>query len=127
GPHAVVTRGVLAITVGRKSVSQGEVGSATRNDVEQRSPDDCTNDLGHDVRPDLARRKPPARRQSDGDRWVDMATGHMADRIGHGEERETERKGYAQETDADMRERCSDNGAAASTESQPERADRFSY
>ena len=50
----------------------------------------------------------------------------MADRISHREEGETERKGYAEQADANMREACRNNGAAAATKSQPKSANRFS-
>ena len=121
-----MTGRVLTVAVGCKSFGQVEIRSAAGDEVKQPGPDDCTNDLGNDVGRDLACRKPAARRQPESDRRVDMAAGDMADRISHREEGETERKGYAEQADANMREAGRNNGAAAATKSQPKSANRFS-
>src|SRR5262249_41307551 len=54
-----------------------------------------------------------------------MASGNMADGVGHGQHRQAESQGYAEQPDSHLRERCRDHGASTATEGQPERAYRL--
>jgi len=54
-----------------------------------------------------------------------MAARHVADRIGHGQDRQAERQRNASEADAELRKRCGKHRGAASAKNQPGRSDEF--
>ena len=61
--------------------------------------------LGDDVGQDLARREATTGPQPERDRGVQVASGNVADGVGHGQDRQAEGQRHAQEADADGGER----------------------
>ena len=54
-----------------------------------------------------------------------MAAGHVTDRIGHGQTLSPNARRHPEQSNTHLREAGRDDGAAASAERQPERADRL--
>jgi hypothetical protein len=49
----------------------------------------------------------------------------MADRVGHGQHRQTERQRHADKSDPDLRERGGEHGTAATAEDKPKGAEKL--
>src|SRR5512132_528745 len=77
--------------------------------------------LGNDV----GQRKAPARPQTQGHRRIEMTAGDVGDGIGHGQEAQAEGKRDTDPSDTQFRKRCSEHGAAAAAEYEPERPEEF--
>ena len=69
--------------------------------------------------------KATARGQADGYRWIEMAPGDVADRIGHGHHREAKCQRHPEQADADLWKAGGNDRASTSSERQPEGTDRF--
>ena len=81
-----------------------ETGRAARDGIKQCGAHNCANDLGNNIRGDLASRKPPTGCQSNSHSGIDMAAGDMTNCISHCEQGKTECKRYANKTDSNVRE-----------------------
>ncbi len=78
------------------------------------------------IRQKLAEREAPADSEADRDSRVEMATGNMANGIGHSQNRQAEGKCGAQKSNAGVWKCCGQDRAAAPTKDQPERSKQFS-
>ncbi len=77
------------VTIGRKTLAHIKTGCATGNAVEHRTGQARPQYLRHYEGHTLAALKTAARPQADGHRWVQVATGNMANGIGHGDHSQT--------------------------------------
>src|SRR5215475_7592371 len=111
--------------VGCETLSNIKTGCAARNQIEQGRADDRADDLRNHIGQNLAGGKTPARGKTDRNGGIEVTTGYMADGIGHGYDAQTERQGYADQTDPDLRKAGSDDRAAAACKCEPERSDQF--
>ena len=75
---------------------------AARDEIEHCRGRDRANHLCRHVGQDVAGRKPPAGRQPDRHRRIEVAARDVADGVGHRHDREAERKRHADEPDADV-------------------------
>jgi len=108
-----------------KSLAEIETRSSLGDSVEQQGGHDSADDLGDDVRNDVSGGKTSARGQSHGDRWVEMASRNVADRIGHGHHGEAESERNAEKADADLRKAGGDDRTSTAPERQPKGTDRL--
>src|SRR4030042_2889541 len=105
---------MVPVAIGSKSGAQVESRFSTGDEVQDEGARDGPQHLGDDIRNQVGSPETTAGPETDGDRGVEMATGDMANGIGHGEDGETEGKGDPQEPDPHAGEsRCQD-GAPAS-------------
>src|SRR6266478_2768582 len=103
GEERVVFGGVVGVAVGGESAGE---------EVEDSRGADGSEDLGDDVGGKLGDGEAFCGDEADGDCWVEVATGDMADGEGHGEDGESEGKGHAYVADAEVNA-CGEDGAAA--------------
>ncbi|CAD5301347.1 hypothetical protein BOSE62_70081 [Bosea sp. 62] len=123
--QAVFAGRMLAIAVRGEALGEIETRRADRDEIEHGGGEDGADDLGDDVGHHLAGREAPAGGEADRDGRVEMTAGDMADRIGHGDDGQTERERYTKQPDADLRKARRDHGAAAAGEGQPEGTDHL--
>jgi hypothetical protein len=114
------------ITVGRKALAEVETGRAIRDHIEQRRGNDRAENLRDHIRQDLAGRKATAGGKTNRHGGIEMATRHMADRVGHRDHAQAERERHADQADADLRKARGDDGAAATGKSEPKGSDGLS-
>ncbi len=100
---------------------------AAGDQIQGSGPYDRAEHLGDDIAGKIARREPFPDHQSDGHRRVEMTARDMPDGVGHGEDGEAECERDAEQPDPDLRKRCGQDGTAAPSEHQPERADGFRH
>jgi hypothetical protein len=73
----------------------------------------------------IARPAKPAGPQTERHRRIEVAAGDRPERIGAGQHRQAERQRDAGQSDAELRKRRGQHGAAAATEDEPEGAEAF--
>lgn len=123
--HRVSTGRMDAVTVRRESARESETGLARGDKVQNACCRRRSNDLDDDVGRQFFGRKTPARPQPNGYGRVEVVAGNVPDRIGHRQDRKPERKRDADKTNSELRKCGRQNSAAASTENQPENADKL--
>ena len=116
---------VRAEAVAREAGVDVEARLAAGDRIEHGGAGDRAEHLRDDVGHQLGGLEPPARPQADRDRRIEMAARDVADRIGHGQDRQAERQRDAGEADAELRKRCGKHRGAASAKNQPGRSDEF--
>src|SRR5215475_6857949 len=116
---------MLGKSVCRKPRTQTETGGSAGNFVQHGRPDNCAENLRHDVGEHEIEGKPTTACQAHGDSWIEMTAGNMADRVGHGQNGQAKRKGHAEQPDPHLGKGGRDDRAATATEGQPERAYRL--
>jgi len=94
---------MLGVPIGRKAFAEVEARCAFGNRIEQERRHDGADDLGDDVGNNLPGGKATASGQSHSHRGVEMASGHMADRIGHCHHGKAEGERNSEQPDADLR------------------------
>src|SRR5262245_61981122 len=116
---------MLPVSVGRKSLAEIKTRSALGDRIEEERSHDGADELGDDVGNDLSGGEAAARGQAEGYRRIDMASRNVADRIGHGQEREAEGQRNTEKADADLWKARGDDRASTTPERQPESTDRL--
>src|SRR5882724_173569 len=114
------------ITVRRKTLADVKTGSAARDHIEQRGGYDRTENLRDHIGQNLTGRKAAAGSKTNRHRRIEMATRHMADRIGHRDHAQAEGERHADQADTDLWKARGDDGAAATRKSQPKGSDCLS-
>ena len=99
--------------------------SSAGDHVEHARSGDASHDLGDYIGQQIRGGKALADHQSEADCRVQVASRNMADGERHGHDRQAEGKGDAQVSDADVRHAGGKNGGAASSENEPESAEKF--
>src|SRR3982751_523472 len=116
---------MLVIPIRRKTFGDVESGGAARNHVEQRRGGDGAGHLRDDIGQDLSSWKAAAGRKAHRNGGIEMASGDMADGIGHRDDAQSECQRHTDQTDPDLWKRRRDHRAAATCKSQPKRTDPF--
>src|ERR1044072_9108980 len=107
-------------TIRRKSGSDIKTGFTARDHIEHAGAGDAAEHLGHDVGQKFGRGKALAGVESNRNRRVEMTTRNVANRISHRQHRQTKRKGATEKANTHFREGGSNDGAATTSENQPE-------
>ncbi len=125
-PDVIAARRAIAEAVRGKAVCREIIGGTAARDIEeQERRDDRAEHLRYDIERNVARVETPACPQADGDCGVEVTARNMADRIGHGDDRQTESESDAEQSDADIGKGGGQNRATAAAEHKPECADEF--
>ena len=121
--EAVATRRELAVAIGGEAADTGELGRPGQDNVEHERRQDGAHELGDHIRQEAPNRKPASHGKAQRDGRVEVATGNMSDGIGHGQDGEAESQRDTEKADPDLRKGSGEDGRAATTEHQPERAE----
>src|SRR5690606_34238133 len=109
-----------------KAVGREIIGGTPACDIEERERrGDRAEHLRDNGEWNVARVETPARPPAYGDRGIEMTARNMADRIGHGHDRQTESKRDSEQSDTDIGKCGGEDRAAAAAENEPERADEL--
>src|SRR3954454_14581062 len=114
---------MLTIPVRSETARQVETRFSTGDHVEDTGTGDCAQHLGDHVGDELARRESSPGPQPQGYGGVEVTPGHVADCVGHGQDRETKSGGDYDKSDAECRKGGGQYRAATAAQNQPERAD----
>ena len=125
-------RRMIAVTICSKTVDLEIEASTTRsNRPDRKCSENCADHLNDHIRKDFLGRETLRDPQTDGDGRVEVTTGNVTNRVGHGQNSEAECERNANKSDTQLNaiaaadQFCCQYGATAATEHEPERADRF--
>src|SRR5690606_5704702 len=116
---------MLTVTVRRELLRDVETRGATGDEIQHATGCDRSQYLRGDVRPELRGGKSSSCPQSDRNSGIEMAARNVSDRVGHGEDRETERERDAVESDAEPRKSGSEHRTSTAAQHQPERSEEL--
>src|SRR5215467_545196 len=114
-----------SVTVGSEAAMDIEGGRSAGNNVEHPGRSNGAQHLSDYIRQQIRGREALARDQSDGYRGIEMGARDMSDGESHGEDGESERQGYACESNAKGGECRGQDRGPASAEDQPECSKEF--
>jgi hypothetical protein len=115
------------IAVRGESADQVKSRLAARNYIKDSRGRDTPGDLGDNIGPQVRSGESFTDHQAQGNRWIQVASRDMPDGVGHRKHSQSERQSHAQQANADVGERGSQDGTAASAENKPKGADELSY
>ena len=124
--QAVSARRVFSVTVGGESRARIEARLTTGDQVQYRGSRQSTGYLRQYVGEKLAFVESTPCPKSEGHRGIEVTTRDVTDGIGHRQHGKSKRQRYAQQADTHIGKTDGEHGAAATSQHQPESADKFS-
>src|SRR5262249_22011932 len=117
--EAVLAGAEIAVPIGSKA-THDPTGLARRDPPQYQGGNDRADDLGDDVRNDVSGAAAPGAPQTNGDRWIEMATQTVTDGKSHGRHGQPEREANPQKADPEFRKPRRQHAATAAAQSQPQ-------